>query len=46
MTDMVTSTDLGEFTDRMDVIKRLAPFHLLQKTEFEPSSEEHKKCNN
>ena len=33
------------FADRNDFLKRLAPYHIIQKTMFEPSEEEHTKCN-
>ncbi len=32
------------FSDRKEAIKLLAPFHCLQRTEFEPSEQDHKKC--
>lgn len=31
------------FTDQTDILKRLAPFHMFQRTEFEPSEEDHRK---
>lgn len=33
----------NEFSDRSDFLKRLMPYHILQKTEFEPSKEDHQK---
>jgi len=35
-----------QFCDRKEAVKMLASFHCLQKTEFEPSEQDHKKCTN
>ena len=32
------------FADRMDAIKRLTPYHIFQKTAYEPTEEEDLKC--
>jgi hypothetical protein len=32
------------FEDRTDAIKRLAPYHIFQKTLYEPNEEENSKC--
>jgi hypothetical protein len=33
----------SQFSDRSDFLRRLAPFHMLQHGQFEPSDEEHTK---
>lgn len=43
MVTELSDTNRTAFNDRTDFLKRLAPYHILQKTEFEPSEDDHEK---